>query len=258
MLSKFEEYVKTNNYIEGLFVELSGLLFEVVLIVILVPILMSIINKFKLRYNVFLANFYTIQIMHDILDLLLEHFFTITESEQHKILLEQLKKDKNFSYEFHPFYGNIESKIFLLNYAYKNKSYKQHGELDSQTIELAISKLDKILNEIDQQIGTFSQLTKQLKILFGLRMMVYGFRDFLNTKIDFNNKKLRNIGDFGWEGNFTTLLQVGGIAFRNNFRKLKGPLKRANIYISINRMIKFILLSIGRILKEKIKRNKKK
>jgi len=228
LFSKFKEYIKTDDYVEGLFVELSGLFFEVIIIVILVPILINIITKFNLRYNVFLANFYTIQIMHSVIDLLLEHFCTINESERHKILLKQLKKDKKFFYGSHPFYGNIENKIFILKYAYENKKYKQYADLDFQTMELALSDTNNILNEIDQQMGTFSQLTKQLKVLFGIRIMVYGFRDCLNTRINISNKTLKNTDDFLWERDLTTILQGGSFAFEYTFKKLKGPFDNLN------------------------------
>jgi hypothetical protein len=176
LVQEFVEYSQTQDYVHGVFVELTGTIIEIILLLILLPIVLYIIRKFQTRRVRATVDFYLFQIFHKVTGILLAMMSTEDISP---ILEEEQKKDRKFVIFSHHPYGNLENKLFVLNKLLSEKE-KFRQELKKRTLddfEKYARICEKCMDEVDRLITIFVRLPGAQKDLLNTRAAIYPLRD---------------------------------------------------------------------------------
>ncbi len=188
LLNHLNEYIKSTEYLKGIFVEITGVAIEILLIVILIPVFLHIYNLHKFRQIRFIANFYIFQVFHKISRM----FLSMSSIEDPlPILLKEMEKNNSFMIYSHYIYGNLENIFYVL------RSNVFSGDLlQTQLSKKGINKLKEYeettrgaIDEIDRLTMMFMSVPRTRDLLFRIRLLIYPIRDVIENLIDSIDKK---------------------------------------------------------------------
>jgi len=175
MLANFFKYARTLEFSQGLYVEIAGILIEIALLVITIPLVLHVYNRFRTRRLRHLATFYLFQIFHEVADIFLD---MASVEDIHKILGEELSRNPHFLIYGGGLYGNLENKLFVF------KKVVDEGRLATEYDKKSIEDFRRYrgiaqgcLDEIDRITSMISSIPSTQERLFRLRMLVYPLRD---------------------------------------------------------------------------------
>lgn len=177
---EFVTYAQSGEYRQGLFVEISGILIELVFLIFAVRVALWLMNRAKRRQNAFLTSFFDAQFCRDSLLLLLRTGGVIDESAELKIALEKGKLD---SLSSHMYYGNTENLRDLLQLRVESKAHLAgHDGLKNGVLVDLSTEADKMISKIDQSIllcAGLDQAERSMQ-LYELRIAFFALRDYLS------------------------------------------------------------------------------
>lgn len=176
---EFIFYVQSAAYREGLFVEISGILIELVVLIFAVRAALWFMNRAKRRQNAYLTSFFDAQFCRESFLLLLRTGGVIDESAELKVALDKGKLDSLFS---HMYYGNTENLRDLLQLRLESKAHLSGhvGLKDDVLVDLS-TESDKMISKIDQSIllcAALDQAERSMQ-LYELRIAFFALRDYL-------------------------------------------------------------------------------
>lgn len=177
---EFITYAQSGEYRQGLFVEISGILIELVFLIFAVRAALWLMNRAKRRQNAFLTSFFDAQFCRESFLLLLRTGGVIDESAELKIALEKGKLDSLFS---HMYYGNTENLRDLLQLRVGSKAHLAgHVGLKNDVLVDLSAEADKMISKIDQSIllcAALDQAERSMQ-LYQLRVAFFALRDYLS------------------------------------------------------------------------------
>ena len=104
-------YFGTQDYIRGVLVEMTGIVIEVLVLSITIPIILHVTRRIRTRPIRLAADFYLFQVFHKIARIFLD---MAAVSDIRPILEEEMSKNRQFLIVSHPLYGNLENVLFVL------------------------------------------------------------------------------------------------------------------------------------------------
>ena len=173
---EFIAYVKSVDYIKGVFVEITGVAIEILIILILIPIFLRFYQFRKNRQSQMIGAFFLFQVFHKISRMFLS---MASIQDTMPILLREMEKNKNFKIYSHNLYGNIENILFVLkSTVFIRGSFSDELQKKSLTDIRHFKKIaQKSLDELDRLISMFITVPKTKDLLFRMRLIVYPIRD---------------------------------------------------------------------------------
>jgi len=176
---EFTVYAQSDNYRQGLFVEITGILIEIVFLIFAVKAALWFMNRAKRRQNTFLTSFFDAQFCRESFLLLLRTGGVVDESTELKIALEKEKLGSLFS---HIYYGNTENLRDLLQLRLGSKAHLAgHAGLKNDVLVDLLTEVDKMISKIDQSIllcAALDQAERSMQ-LYELRIAFFALRDHL-------------------------------------------------------------------------------
>jgi hypothetical protein len=180
-LQQFTEYSKSSEFLHGLFIELSGIAVEVILLSILVPIAVHLYNRRRSRSVRFQVSFYLSQVLHKIAGV----FLAMAGLEDYlrdvlPILVDEQARNPHLEIYSHAVYGNLENKIFVLRQVLGEESFREGlAKRSSADFSGYCETLDQCVVEIDRLAAILVPLRETWEKLFSVRMLIYPLRDRL-------------------------------------------------------------------------------
>jgi hypothetical protein len=167
--------------VHGVLVELTGIIIEVILLLIMVPVVLYVVRKLQTRRVRATVDFYLFQIFHKITGMLLD-MASIKETDP--ILMgdpKKSRKPKEYNHRLlgRRLYGNLENKLLTLNeiLAEKDKFDKEVEKRTLDDFEKYARICEKCMDEIDRLIMIFIRLSSVQKELLKTRAAIYPLRD---------------------------------------------------------------------------------
>lgn len=177
-LANILKYLGSTEYWHGLIVELSGIFFEILLLIILLPAILKILSLYKSVQTRSVLAYYFFQIHHRLLNILLRIFQI---EAFNKLAHKYIPPD-----EIYPeyIYGNIQDKFEALKNTIKKEgkigANKFIETLNETQINEYIRETDSLLSEIDR-LMVFSIDQKIISnLLFESRHILYGVNNIFN------------------------------------------------------------------------------
>jgi hypothetical protein len=239
---EFIIYAQSAEYKQGLFVEISGILIDLVFFIFIVRAALWFMNRAKRQQNAFLTSFFDAQFCRESFLLLLRTGGVSDESAE---LDDAFKKGSLNSLFSHMFYGNTENLRDLLQLRLGNKSHlKGHVGLKNDALVDLSTEADKMISKIDQSILLCAALHQEERSmqLYELRIVFFALRDYLKHE----SSQRRTSGGFDVQ-HFTD--QLGALLssqFASDKRNLDGHLRRAIRKHWVILIVKFPFLLLQR------------
>ncbi|MFA4918193.1 MAG: helix-turn-helix transcriptional regulator [Thermodesulfovibrionales bacterium] len=182
LITEFGEYHYTPDYVRGVLVEITGILIEVLLLSIAVPVIFYFVRRVRTRPIRAMVDFYLFQIFHKVTRMFLR---MASISDLMPIIAEEQKHNPKFEIYSHFVYGNLENILFVLKRTFaKGDTFRT--EVDKRSIDdfkefRTIS--DRCLEEIDRLAAMLVGVPDIQQELFQMRILVYPLRDLYDEVI---------------------------------------------------------------------------
>lgn len=177
------KYIETVDFRNGVTVELAGMLVDILLLAVLVPLFIWLFGWKKRRRNKTMASFFTLQFIRDVAEILLRSGGAV---DTQALLQKAVSKGKLCELWSHPVYGNTEDLFALLQIRMSEGEHVDgYKKLSNEDIEQLVVLCQDMLYKLDQYIFLFSSLglTEYSEKYFEARMLVFPMRDhFLSLK----------------------------------------------------------------------------
>jgi hypothetical protein len=133
----FSEFAKTSHYLHGVYVALTLILIQILLLSWSVPIAIYVYRRFRTRHLRVVITISLFQVFHNLITLCLEMASVI---DKLSILLEEQNGNPNFPIYSNYLYGNVENKLFILKKVLQEGTFE--GELGKR-ICLTLADIQK-------------------------------------------------------------------------------------------------------------------
>jgi len=176
---EFFAYAHSAEFRQGMFVQIAGILIELVFLVIAVRMVIWVMSRAKWQQNIFLTSFFSAQFCRDSFLLLLRIGGVTDESAELRTALSNRKLDSLFS---HIYYGNTENLRDLLQLRLENNAHLAgHLGLNGDALGDLSAEVDQMISKIDQSILLCASLDQKERSmqLYELRIAFFSLRDYL-------------------------------------------------------------------------------
>jgi hypothetical protein len=173
-------YAKTPDYVNGIFVQITGTAIELLLLSILLPLIIYLYKLRKSRQSRMIANFYLFQVFHKIA----RNFLSMASIEDPlPILLKEMINNDNFKIYSNYIYGNLENILFVLSSkVFTEGSFGQElQKKDLDSIKYFKITIQESLDELDRLISMYVSIPKTKELLFNVRLLIYPIRDVMEN-----------------------------------------------------------------------------
>ncbi len=178
LISELWVYAHTKEYREGLFVEVSGLVLDVLLLVLAVWLVARYLSRDARRTTSFASSFFVAQFLRDTFTLLLK---TGSVTNVDNCLREALLENKLDSLFSHVFYGNTENLRDLLRFRMKlGLHIEGHQALSAEERHACAREAESLLKHLDNLLIVLASLRQDKQCL-----RAYEFRLLLTTVTDY-------------------------------------------------------------------------
>ena len=176
-------YFGTQDYIRGVLVEMTGIVVEVVVLSITIPIILHVIRRIRTRPIRVAADFYLFQVFHKIARIFLN---MAAVSDIRPFLEEEMSKNRQFLVASHPMYGNLENILFVLE-----KCLAERDRFSSEVRRRSLKEFkqyrqaaEKCIDEIDRLAAMTMDVPGLQSEIFSMRMLAYPLRDQMEEMIE--------------------------------------------------------------------------
>lgn len=240
IFSKYLEYCQTQDFVQGLFVEITGILIELVVFSLIASVIIYCYHQIKTRQLRSMIDFYILQIFNKINDILLD---MSSIEDVMEFLFREMANNKSISIFKHNYYGMLENILFVLkNSCLKDNRLREN--IKNKTINDFNRYLDisvRCLDELDRITMIASGVVKAQEDLFRIRILIYSLRDIIErviSKIEKSDGRPLEPGlmfydVIKWAENYT---EIAGVIFTKR-RKLIDSILINKKRISIARML---------------------
>lgn len=179
LLQRYSAFVKTPEYLEGLFVEVSGMAIDILLLTILVPTIFWIVqlrNKIQAQRT---ASFLCLQFLRDCTTLLLRAGGIQNLNEA---LHYELKNDRLSELFSHSIYGNSENLLEMLRFRMARGSHiLGHRSLEMADIRELREEAEGLVRQCEQYVVLFSSLRLHTysERCFRIGVILFALRDYM-------------------------------------------------------------------------------
>lgn len=177
LLKELIQYISNQDYRYGIYVELTGIVIEIILLSIFVPIVLKILKNKKQRPLKLLAGIQVTELINTILDQILE-IFGITDYFDYQI--KQIEKGKvdHDIYIQHAIYGYLVQKLKLAR-TLLTETINQKRDIECSRIVDYKEKLQSTIAYIESATNTYSVLDEWTTTVLVLK----SFQKAFNQKI---------------------------------------------------------------------------
>ena len=178
---EIERYILTEEFRQGVYVEVAGMTIDIVLLAILVPFVIWIVNVRKRSRANSMASFYTLQFIRSSVELLLK---VGGAKNIPKLLDEELVAGRIQSLTSDVVYGNTENLFQLLKHRMGDGRHVEgHKLLTEADIGSLRSTASELLDKLDHYVFLFNSvgLPAYSEEFFNARMIIFPLRDYLET-----------------------------------------------------------------------------
>jgi hypothetical protein len=174
------QYLGTQDYFNGVLVEITGIAIETVFLSILIPIIIHLTNRGKTRNFHSTLDFYLMQMYHNVLDTFIK---MQSIDDIMPLLVTELAEGRINEIASHNMYGNLENKLYLVSKLINEKTsfirnLASHNQLNANGFRL---DFERILSEIDRLITISTFCPSKQEELFKLRILFYVLRDAMKN-----------------------------------------------------------------------------
>lgn len=179
LLQRYSAFVKTPEYLEGLFVEVSGMAIDILLLTILVPTIfwfMQLRNKIQAQRT---ASFLCLQFIRDCTTLLLRAGGIHNLNEAIHYEFKNGRLPELFS---HSIYGNSENLLEMLRSRMRRGSHVLgHRSLEIETIRELRGESEGLVRQCEQYAVLFSSLRLHAysERCFRIGVILFALRDYM-------------------------------------------------------------------------------
>lgn len=181
LISELWAYAQTKEYREGLFVEVSGLALDVLLLVAAVSLVAHYLSRDARRRTNFASSFFTAQFLRDTFALLLRAG-GVTKLDD--CLVEACQAGKMDSKFSHVYYGNTENLRDLLRVRMNSGRHIQgHQKLNAEDRKACAREADSLLKRLDNLLVLLASLRQDEQCLraYEFRLVLTSFKDYLEA-----------------------------------------------------------------------------
>jgi hypothetical protein len=179
IISEIIVFIQTQSFREGLYVELAGLLFDLILVAAAVRMYHKYKTLHEEQHSGFLTTFFSIQFCRSVIDTLLSLGYkgpieqAMQSAREAGASLEQVST---------PYYGNTTAlRDLLLFRIHTGEHIESIEHLTRDQLDDASRQMDKFVSQIDQMIvicASFKQ-SRRCYMLYSIRLTFYAMRDML-------------------------------------------------------------------------------
>ncbi|OGO96319.1 MAG: hypothetical protein A2Z93_14890 [Curvibacter sp. GWA2_64_110] len=183
MSEEYALYFGTQDYIRGVLVEVTGIVIEVVVLSITIPIILHVIRRVRTRPIRVAADFYLFQVFHKIARIFLD---MATVSDIRPILEKERRENRQLLIVSHPLYGNLENIIFVLEkiLTEKNLFCSEVRKRSSKEFKQYRLAAERCIDEIDRLAAMTVEVPGLQSEIFSMRMLAYPLRDQMEKMIE--------------------------------------------------------------------------
>jgi len=175
------QYVTTTEYFHGVIVAVTGVLIEVILVLMLIPVFVRWLEDKRTEPWRIMSLFYLFQVFHSCCNIFLNLVgITDVPGEILKKMFREPKSDVVAS--SHTFYANLENKLFLLKEKVAGGvALESHlTTKGAKDIQEFVTTLNGCLTEIDRIVMMPSSSTRLAGEYPGIRFSIFALRDLFS------------------------------------------------------------------------------
>lgn len=181
LIKEYSLYVGTPDYWRGVLVEITGIVIEVCLLSITIPIVLHLVRRMQTRPIRIAVDFYLFQVFHKITRMFLE---MANASDIKPILAEETRRNNKFVPTSHPLYGDLDDILFVLEMIFAKDSFRAEvNKRSAEEFEKYHDTVVRCIDEIDRLAAMSSQIPGLQNEIFSMRMLAYPLRDVLDDVI---------------------------------------------------------------------------
>lgn len=182
-LGDYFRYSSTQESREGLYVALTAVVLEIILLSIILPMAIRFHDRHRTRAVRYFAYFYLFQIFQDIARMLLD-MASLSVREVSDICMEETRKNPRFRVYSDYSYGNLENILFVLRERVFGSEATRFQEKfrakDRDALARYVKNAQGCLDEVDRLVAMLGLEPKSQTEMFMVRAVVYPFRDYLS------------------------------------------------------------------------------
>ncbi len=186
-LSEYLGYYHSQEYMRGVLVEMTGIVIEIVILSIAVPLILYFVHRYRTRHIRFMVDFYLFQIFHKITRMFLD---MASINDISPILEKEMTKDPTFVIFAHRVYGNLDNILYVLKNTFSdNDTFRM--EIDKKSLEDFVryrAIAERCLEEIDRLTVMLIPIPRVQEELFKMRILIYELRDMIEQTIEAINQ----------------------------------------------------------------------
>lgn len=169
------EFIKSHEFLEGIYVEIAGGIIQGIFIVIFIPIGLAIYYRIRINPTIFLVSFEMLRVFQKCLSLFVEISFN---GKHQDILLGALAKDEIKSILFHRYYGTLKNDLILMTQKTDKNSILNNIKAKStaQIVDI-IKELNQILEKMEKLSYMMAFHPKRQELFYKLRSLFFPLRD---------------------------------------------------------------------------------
>lgn len=177
LVEEFQRYSATSDFRNNVYANLSVMAFDVVLLVMLVPLMLWALGLKRRRRNAAMARFYSVQLIREVVEIFL---LAGGISNPLNELKQELEKDGIDGLESHQVYGNTPDLFKLLRLRMNRGDHADgYKKLTSPQLADLRQRTQALLSNLDQQVFLFAAVNQHsyCEKYFDARLLIYVLRD---------------------------------------------------------------------------------
>lgn len=189
IIHEIQRFVQTKEYLDGLIVAFCGVVLEIIILLIAIPVVINIMHRIQTRKTQAIVDFYLFQMFHKITRMFLS---VACIDDIRPILEEEQKKNPNIEIYGHFIYGNLENILFALKKVLsENDTFRKQIMIKTlQDFNKYAGICEKCIDELDRLTAILVTLPKVQKELFEIRLLFYPLRDIIYALIEHISDKV--------------------------------------------------------------------
>ena len=187
----FPSYFGTLEFNQGLYIEITSILLQILLFTIFIKVILWIWNYKENQARNKIIHFYTIQFIREVVFILLE--ILNYKKNIMKLLMEELAKNKLESLYANPFYGNTENLFQFLNIKFNENSFKINTKQELKNVAI---KINSLIELTDKYVILSSSVNNNYNNkFFEIRLLMVILKDDVDkmTVKKISNKEINDI-----------------------------------------------------------------
>lgn len=174
-MNHFITFIQSNDFLEGIWVEIAGAIIQGIFILVLIPIVLLCYRRIRYNPTNFLISFEVLQIFRDCISMFVNISFGDRRLE---VLLKSVESNEISQMFNHKFYGTLQDDLFLMLKKSNRESILSNIEnKTTDQIEEIIKTINISLDRMEKLAFMASFNPKKQEFFYKLRVLFFPLRD---------------------------------------------------------------------------------